>query len=69
MALGGQAGHPGLKIPQPAMRLGYFLGTLLLQHMLKVHVWHRRKATGRASRAISLPNLLSILMLFPVPTH
>lgn len=38
VALGGQAGHPGLKIPQPAMRLGYFLGTLLLQHMLKVHV-------------------------------
>lgn len=73
MALGGQAGYPGLKISQPTMRLhqrlGYFLGIILLQQMLKVRIWHRRKATGRVSPAILVPNLLSILLLFPVPTH
>jgi len=49
--------------------LGYFLGIILLQQVLKVRIWHRRKATGRWSPTISLPNLLNILLLFSVPPH
>lgn len=72
VALCGQAGHP----PQPARRLhqelGYFFrnspppaqGICLAQEK-----GHRRKAMGSGASVTLFPNLLSILLFFPVPTH
>lgn len=72
VALCGQAGHPGLKISQPARRLHQELGYFFRNSpppaqsiCLAQEKGHRRKALGSGASVTLFPYLL----FFLVPTH